>query len=134
MTSELLYEGDLRCKAIHKKSGTLISTDAPIDNNGRGESFSPTDLVATALGGCMLTIMGIAARNHDIDIKGARAEVTKTMASDPRRISKLEVNIYLPKQYTDKEKKILEAAAHGCPVSQSLSADLEEVLTINYPE
>lgn len=134
MTSELLYEGDLRCKAIHKKSGTLISTDAPTDNNGKGESFSPTDLVATALGGCMLTIMGIAARNHDIDIKGARAEVTKTMASDPRRISRLEVNISLPKQYTDKEKKILEAAAHGCPVSQSLSADLEEVLTINYPE
>lgn len=134
MTSELLYEGDLRCKAIHKKSGTLISTDAPTDNNGKGESFSPTDLVATALGGCMLTIMGIAARNHDIDIKGARAEVTKTMASDPRRISRLEVNIYLPKQYTNKEKKILEAAAHGCPVSQSLSADLEEVLTINYPE
>lgn len=134
MTAELLYEGGLRCRALHKKSGTRINTDAPIDNEGKGESFSPTDLVATALGGCMLTIMGIAARNHEIDMKGARVEVTKTMASNPRRISKIEVTIRMPKQYTDKEKKILEAAAHGCPVSQSLSADLEEVLHIVYPD
>jgi len=86
MTAKVLYEGGLRCKAIHKKTGTLISTDAPLDNEGKGQAFSPTDLVATALGSCMLTIMGIAARNHKIDINGTTAEITKTMASDPRRI------------------------------------------------
>ena len=108
MTAKVLYEGGLRCKAIHIKSGTLLSTDAPVDNEGKGESFSPTDLVATALGTCMLTIMGIASRNHDIDIKGTTAEVTKTMASNPRRISKLEVLIHMANGHSPKERKILE--------------------------
>jgi len=134
MTAKVLYEGGLRCKAIHKKSGTLISTDAPLDNEGKGESFSPTDLVATALGSCMLTIMGIAARNHEIDIKGTTAEVTKTMASNPRRISKLDVAIHMSKNFTAKERKILEAAAHGCPVGKSLHSDLEETVSFIYPE
>lgn len=134
MTAKILYEGGLRCKAIHKKSSTLISTDAPIDNEGKGESFSPTDLVATALGSCILTIMGIAARNHDIDIKGTTAEVTKIMASNPRRISKLEVIIHMANSHESKEIKILEAAAHGCPVGSSLHPDLEEIVTFVYPE
>jgi len=134
MTAKVLYEGGLRCKAIHKKSGTLISTDAPLDNEGKGESFSPTDLVATALGSCMLTIMGIAARNHEIDMKGTTAEVTKTMASNPRRISALEVIIHMSKNHNEKDRKILEAAAHGCPVGHSLHSDLEETLTFIYPE
>ncbi len=133
MTAKVLYEGGLRCKAIHKQSGTLISTDAPVDNEGKGESFSPTDLIATALGSCMLTIMGIAARNHNIDIKGTTAEVTKTMASEPRRISKLEVLIHLANKHTPKEQKILEAAAHGCPVGRSLHSDLEETVSFVYP-
>jgi len=134
MTAKVLYEGGLRCKAIHKKSGTLISTDAPIDNEGKGESFSPTDLVATALGSCMLTIMGIAARNHEIDIKGTTAEVTKIMASEPRRISKLEVVIHMANNHDTKERKILEAAAHGCPVGRSLHQDLEETVSFVYPD
>ena len=133
MTAKVLYEGGLRCKAIHKKSGTLISTDAPLDNEGKGESFSPTDLIATALGSCMLTIMGIAARNHKIDMNGTTAEVTKIMASDPRRISKLEVLIHMAKDYPAKERKILEAAAHGCPVGRSLHQDLEETVAFVYP-
>ena len=133
MTAKVLYEGGLRCKAIHKKSGTLISTDAPLDNEGKGESFSPTDLVATALGTCMLTIMGIAARNHHIDMKGTTAEVTKTMASEPRRISKLEVLIHMANDHPPKERKILEAAAHGCPVGRSLHSDLDETVSFVYP-
>lgn len=133
MTAKVLYEGGLRCKAIHKKSGTLISTDAPLDNEGRGESFSPTDLVATALGSCMLTIMGIAARNHNIDIKGTTAEVTKTMADEPRYISKLDVVIHMANDHPTKERKILEKAAHGCPVGRSLNSDLEETVTFIYP-
>ena len=133
MTAKVLYEGKLRCKAIHKKSGTLISTDAPIDNEGKGESFSPTDLVATALGSCILTIMGIAARNHKIEINGSTAEVTKTMASEPRRITKLNVVIHMANNHSAKERKVLEAAAHGCPVGQSLHPDLEEVVTFIYP-
>lgn len=133
MTAKVLYEGGLRCKAIHKMSGTLISTDAPRDNEGQGESFSPTDLVATALGTCMLTIMGIAARNHKIDMKGTTAEVTKTMASEPRRIIKLEVVIHMANDHTSKDRKILEAAAHGCPVGRSLHSDLEETVEFVYP-
>lgn len=134
MTAKVLYEGALRCKVIHKKSGTLISTDAPLDNEGKGESFSPTDLIAAALGTCMLTIMGIAARNHDIYINGTTAEITKTMASDPRRISKLEVVIQMANSHDTKERKILEAAAHGCPVGLSLHQDLEETLAFVYPD
>ena len=133
MTAKVLYEGGLRCKAIHNKTGTLISTDAPLDNEGKGQAFSPTDLVATALGGCMLTIMGIAARNHKIDINGTTAEITKTMASDPRRISKLEVLIHFANEHTPKDRKILEAATHGCPVGRSLHLDLEKTVSFVYP-
>ncbi len=127
MTSKVKYTGNLRTEATHLKSGNTIITDAPTDNNGKGEAFSPTDLVATALGSCMLTIMGIKAQNSNIDMKGAEVEITKIMASNPRRIQKIEAIIKMPsKSYTDREKKILEKAAMHCPVFNSLSSDLEE--------
>jgi len=131
MTAEITYTGQLGTAATHLRSGNKIRTDAPIDNQGKGEAFSPTDLVAGALGSCILTIMGIAARNHDIDMIGAKAEVNKIMAADPRRIARLEVTISMPPhEYSDKEKKILERAAHHCPVANSLHPDLEEVIEI----
>ena len=135
MTSTVTYTGGLRTEAVHVKSSMSIITDAPIDNQGKGEAFSPTDLVATALASCILTIMGIAARNHQIDMEGSVAEVTKTMASDPRRISQIEVVVKMPSNnYTAKEIRILEAAAHGCPVGRSLHPDLKEVIKIEWPK
>ncbi len=133
-TANSIYKGQLRTEATHLKSGTIIYTDAPTDNRGKGESFSPTDMVATALGSCMLTIMGIKALDSNIDMEGAKAEVKKIMASEPRRIAKIEVKITMPsKPYSDKEKKILERAAHACPVGKSLSENLEEDIQIIWP-
>jgi putative redox protein len=131
MTAIVEYLGDLRTQATHLLSGNQIFTDAPPDNQGKGEAFSPTDLCATSLGCCMITIMGISARNHDIDMIGAKAEITKVMGADPRRIARIEVKITMPdKNYSDKQKKILEAASRACPVSQSLNANLEEIVEI----
>ncbi len=133
MTTEIIYAGDLHTDARHIRSGNIIQTDAPTDNNGKGEAFSPTDLVAAALGSCVLTIMGIAARNHNIDMTGATAQVNKVMLANPRRIGKLEVMIQMPEgNFTEKEKKILDKAAHGCPVKQSLHPDLEETIIIKW--
>jgi len=132
-TSKVLYTGQLHTAATHLKSGNEISTDAPTDNRGKGEAFSPTDLMATSLGTCILTVMGIKAMDKEIDMEGATAEVTKIMAANPRRIARIEVVIQMPnKPYTDKEKKLLEAAAHHCPVANSLHPDLEEVITIHW--
>lgn len=118
------YEGDLHCTAVHGPSGAALATDAPTDNHGKGESFSPTDLVATALGTCMLTVMGIAARTHQIDISGTTARVEKDMASGlPRRISKLDVHIHVPRDVSAEDQQRLEAAALTCPVHQSLHPD-----------
>ena len=120
------YQGDLHCKATHGPSGAELSTDAPKDNQGRGESFSPTDLVATALGSCMLTIMGIAARSQNIDISGATASLEKEMtATPPRRIERLTVKIYVPHSPSPANKKKLERAAHTCPVHKSLHPDVQ---------
>jgi len=131
MTSEVIYKGGLRTEAKHIRSGSTIVTDAPIDNNGKGEAFSPTDLLATSLAACHLTIMGIKARDNGIDMDGTRAEVTKTMGSDPRRVSMVEVRIHMPpKDYSDKDKKILIKTAEACPVSRSLSDVLEMDLKI----
>jgi putative redox protein len=131
MTAIIEYLGDLRTQATHLLSGNQIFTDAPPDNQGKGEAFSPTDLCATSLGCCMVTIMGISARNHDIDMAGAKAEITKVMGADPRRIARIEVKIIMPpKNYSDKQKKILEAASRACPVSKSLNVNLEEVVEI----
>jgi len=106
-------------------------TDAPVDNNGKGEAFSPTDLVATALGSCALTIMGIAARNHGIDMVGTEVTINKIMQSDPRRIGAVEVAITLPaNDFSTKERKILEAAAHGCPVGRSIQEGIEDMKII----
>ena len=130
-TAKTTYSGGLRTKAVHLKSNTEIVTDAPVDNHGKGESFSPTDLVATALGSCMLTIMGIKARDKDIDMEGATVEVLKTMASTPRRISRLDIKMTMPnKPFSDRDKKVLEAAAKACPVGNSLHPDLEVVTEV----
>jgi len=131
MTAEIVYTGELHTNATHLKSGNVISTDAPTDNNGKGEAFSPTDLVATALGSCIITIMGITANTHGIDMKGATCSVKKVMASNPRRIARLEVKIQMPaNNYSEKEVKMLEKAAHHCPVARSLHPDLEEIIEI----
>ncbi len=125
MTSTVVYKGDLRTEMTHLESNNIVITDAPKDNHGRGEAFSPTDLVATALGSCMLSIMGIYARQHDIDIVGTNIEITKHMAANPRRIAKIEAVVKMPaRAYTDKARKALEHAALTCPVSKSLSAEL----------
>jgi putative redox protein len=123
---QLEYEGDLHCKAIHGPSGTELNTDAPKDNQGRGESFSPTDLVATALGSCMLTVMGIMARTLEIDIAGSTATVEKEMTTvAPRRIARLAVKIHVPQELSMETRQKLERAAHTCPVHKSLHPDVE---------
>ena len=120
------YEGDLHCSAVHLPSGTRLSTDAPVDNNGRGESFSPTDLVATALGACMATVIGIVAKRKEIPVEGMKVAVRKFMSEDqPRRISKLEVDMEIPLPADHPERKLLESAARGCPVHHSLHPDIE---------
>jgi putative redox protein len=128
-TSQVIYKGNLRTTAVHLASNNEIITDAPTDNNGKGEAFSPTDLVATALASCMITIMGIIADKSGIDITGTSASITKVMASDPRRIAEVQVIITMPDQeYDSKDRKILEAAARTCPVALSLSADLVQTV------
>jgi len=123
---QLEYQGDLHCKAVHGPSGTELSTDAPKDNQGRGESFSPTDLVATALGSCMLTVMGIAARTQNIDITGTTATVAKEMTTTaPRRIDSLTVKIHVPQSLSPENQQKLERAAHTCPVHKSLHPDVK---------
>jgi putative redox protein len=123
---QIEYQGDLHCNATHGPSGTELSTDAPKDNQGRGESFSPTDLVATALGTCMLTIMGIAARTLNIDVSGATATVEKEMtAALPRRIQRLVVKIHLPNAPSPADREKLERAAAACPVHKSLHPDVQ---------
>ncbi|MFI5158666.1 MAG: OsmC family protein [Sphingobacteriales bacterium] len=131
-TIETTYLGDLRTEATHLQSGTKIITDAPTDNQGKGEAFSPTDLLAESLAGCMLTTMAIASRTHNINMDGAKAEVTKVMAPNPRRVAEVVVNIKFPAEYTDKEKKILEAAANGCPVYVSLHPDLKKTIDFGW--
>lgn len=132
-TSKIVYSGNLRTEAVHLKSGNKIITDAPPDNNGKGEAFSPTDLLATSLGCCMLTIMGIVAERHDININGTGIEITKIMEANPRRVGEIIVEFTMPKNnYSDKEKTLLENAAHTCPVAKSLSAELKQTVIFNY--
>ena len=133
MTSKVNYLGDLRTSAIHIASDKNIITDAPIDNQGKGEAFSPTDTVATALASCLLTIMGIKARDLNIDITKTSAEVTKVMASNPRRISEIQITVNFTKSYEQRIKKILEKAALTCPVSNSLHPDLKQNILFNWP-
>jgi putative redox protein len=130
---DVRYDGDLHCTVIHGPSGERFLTDAPVDNQGRGEHISPTDLVAASIGSCMLTIMGIAARTHNIDMSGARARVVKIMSAVPRRhIAKLDVEIGLPSALDARARQILERAAHGCPVHASLGPDTRVDLSFAY--
>ncbi len=132
-TSIVVYEGELRTRSTHVFSGTEILTDAPLDNQGKAQAFSPTDLLATSLANCLLTIAGMAARAHHFSIDGTRAEVTKIMASDPRRVAAIEVILQFPiNNYSDKEKKIIENAARTCPVSYSLHPDIKQTITFNF--
>jgi putative redox protein len=126
MTSEIFYNRELRTTATHLQSGERIISDAPCDNQGKGQAFSPTDLVATALGSCMMTIMGIKARDRGIDLVGTKCTVNKIMASEPRRIGKVEVTFTMPaNNFSEAEKNLLVEAAKGCPVCRSLSKDVE---------
>jgi putative redox protein len=129
-TSLVKYVGELRTEATHLQSGTIINTDAPKDNHGKGEAFSPTDLVATALASCMISIMGIVAMKEGITtVDGASAEVVKIMYPDPRRIGEVHVKIIFPKKnFTDKEKRMYEHAAHTCPVAKSLHPDIKQII------
>jgi putative redox protein len=119
------YEGDLHCRLEHEPSKTLISTDAPVDNHGRGESFSPTDLLAASMGSCMVTTMAIASKNRNLDLKGTTVHVAKEMASNPRRIGRLIVEITLPSHISQDDFKFLENAALTCPVHRSVHPDMQ---------
>ncbi len=136
ITSSVIYKGDLRTEATHLQSGSVILTDAPKDNHGKGEAFSPTDLVATALASCMISVMGIVSKKEGITtVDGATAEVIKVMVADPRRIGEIHISISFPKKdFTEKEKKIYEHAAHTCPVAKSLHPDLKQVVTFNWQD
>ena len=130
--SNIVYKNDLRTEAMHLGSGETIITDAPIDNNGKGEAFSPTDLVAAALGSCMITIMGIVAQKHNIDIAGTSAKVKKIMGSNPRKIDKVVIDISMNNQISENDRKRLERAALSCPVHKSLHPDLIKTISFSY--
>ncbi|TDP57881.1 OsmC family protein [Flavobacterium dankookense] len=131
-TSKITYQGELRTTCIHLQSGTEILTDAPTDNHGKGEAFSPTDLVATALGSCMVSIMAIKTRDLDLELKDSTLEVTKIMQAEPRKIAKIVVVLNMSIATSDKNKTILERAAMTCPVLLSLHPDIEKEVTINW--
>ncbi len=133
-TAQIIYTGELRTTATHLQSGTVIETDAPVDNNGKGERFSPTDLVAKALGSCMLTIMGITARQHQWQIEGTRVSIQKIMGTEPRRITGVKVSFDFPEghQLGEKERTILERAALTCPVAKSVHPDILQDVTFNW--
>lgn len=131
-----IYKGNLRNEVTHLQSGTKIITDAPLDNHGKGESFSPTDLFASSLGCCMLTIMGISAESYGFSIDGATIETEKIMGTDPRRVVELKLNITMPQgvKYTDQQKRLIDSAIRTCPVANSLHPDIRKSITINYQE
>lgn len=131
-TSNITYVGDLRTVCIHLQSGTEILTDAPTDNHGKGEAFSPTDLVATALGSCMVSIMGIKSKDLNIDLKDSKVSITKIMQSEPRKIARIEVILDMSIETSDKNKTILERAAMTCPVLLSLHPTIEKEVTFNW--
>lgn len=132
MTSKVTYLGDLRTKSIHVQSGSEIISDAPLDNNGKGEAFSPTDTVANSLASCMFTIMGIKARDMNLNISDSTAEVTKIMNAEPRRIGAIEIIFQMEGASNEKDKTILERAAMTCPVFLSLNSDIEKRITFNW--
>ncbi len=132
-TSKVKYLGELRTEATHLASGSTIITDAPVDNHGKGQAFSPTDLMSTSLASCMITIMGITANTHKLNIDGASAEVTKIMAANPRRVSEIHIVFTMPaNHYSQKEKAILENAAKTCPVALSINPAIIQMIEFVY--
>lgn len=134
-TSKITYLGDLRTQATHLQSNETIVTDAPTDNNGKGEAFSPTDLAASALGSCAMTIMGIVAKREGLDLSGSTVEITKIMSAEmPRRIAKIEVNFKMktPEVLSEEQKNKYVRAAHTCPVSLSLHPDIEQIFNFEW--
>jgi uncharacterized OsmC-like protein len=132
MTSKITYLGELRTSSIHLQSGSEIISDAPIDNNGKGAAFSPTDTVANGLGSCMFTVMGIKAAEMNVNLSNSTAEITKIMAAEPRRISEIHIVFYITVEVDDKTKTILERTAMTCPVYYSLHPDIKKVITFNW--
>ena len=131
-TSEVIYVGELRTEATHLRSGTVILTDAPVDNHGKGEAFSPTDTVANGLASCMFTVMGIKARDMEVDFSGSTAEVTKIMGTEPRRITEIHVTFNFSINPDDKTKTILERTAMTCPVFFSLHPEIKKEIVFNW--
>lgn len=132
MTASIIYTGNLRCQAVHLQSNSSIETDAPTDNRGKGKRFSPTDLLCVSLATCMVTTMGIKANDLGINIDNTKADVTKHMAADPRRVAKIEVAVSLPANDDEKIRTILERTGNNCPVAKSLHPDVELVITYNW--
>src|SRR5215831_15434050 len=134
MTSQIIYKGELRTEATHLQSGTVIETDAPTDNQGKGEKFSPSDLLATSLGNCMMTIMGIKARDMQLDLTDTKIDIAKMMKADPRRVSGIQVQFHFPENLflNEKQQKILENAALTCPVAKSIHPDIELDVRFNW--
>ena len=134
MTSKVVYQSALRTEATHLRSGSTIETDAPTDNHGKGERFSPTDLVATALAACMLTTIGINAKTHELNIDGAVCEIEKIMTANPRKIGEIKVWMSFPagQKYTEKQQQIIERIARTCPVIESLHPDCVKTLVFNW--
>ena len=134
-TIDTIYKGELRTEATHLASGVMILTDAPVDNHGRGEAFSPTDILCASLGSCMATIMGIVSAKHGLNIDGTTIRITKVMAADPRRVGEVVVEFTMPHNgYSADEKRLLEDAAVNCPVDKSLHEDLQQTVRFNYSE
>ena len=131
-TSIVYYSNELRTESTHLQSGETYITDAPIDNEGKGEAFSPTDIIATGLANCMLTIMGIVAKRKSLDIEGTKAEVTKIMGTEPRRISEIKIDFFFPKSYDKNSTQLLQTAAINCPVAKSLANDLTQTINFHY--
>lgn len=132
MTSKITYLGDLRCESQHLQSGTLVFTDAPTDNHGKGEVFSPTDLCATSLAQCMLTTIAILGKDKGINIEGSYAELQKNMNPQPRKISEIVCTLYFPGTFTQEQKTFMEETAMNCPVALSLSPEVKKTVSFNY--
>ena len=134
MTSKVTYLGELRTSSVHLQSGTEILSDAPTDNHGKGEAFSPTDMVANALGSCMVSIMAIKSKDLDVDLIGSTVEVTKIMQAEPRKIAKLQLTLNMSAQVDEKTKIILERTGMNCPVLLSLNTDIDKEITYNWKQ
>ena len=129
-----IYKGNLRNEVTHLQSGTKILTDAPLDNHGKGESFSPTDLLASSLGCCMLTIMGISAQSYGFTLEGTKVETEKIMGTDPRRVIEIKIDFHFPEgsNFTPQQKRVIESAAKTCPVANSLHPDVKKTINFNW--